>query len=504
MAVTVRPTPISAAPAERPGTTMGLGCIGLFLLPFAAVGVYNVGVGVLRLLEGHWRVGLTTLLFGTAFAGFAAAFGAVVLLGLRKHKELAALKEKHPEQPWLWRRDWAAGRIEDSHRYIGWVAWIFAIMWNVVSIPIGLAGVQQALRDGKPMLFLVLLFPATGVGLLVWAVRAALRRRRYGLSRLELTTIPGAIGRSLAGTVRLNGLVQPPQGFEATLSCVRRVTTRSGKNSSTSERILWQEEKRLEGGMSRDAAGMATRIPVAFRVPADALASDASDSRNQVVWRLTLSAEMPGVDYAAAFEVPVFRTPDSDLHPTPEEVSAASASLQAIAQYRQPPDSKIRVTTNRRGTEIYFRAARNPGAAVGATVFTVLWTGFLVGVTYAGAPLIFPIVFGLFELVIIIGTLQLWFGVSRVTADRGTLVVARGYFYPVRERSVSAADLTDVTASIGMQWGTRPYYDVVALRRDGKKLVTGRGIRDKQEAEWLAFTLRESLDLRAAPGGAAP
>jgi hypothetical protein len=497
VAVTVRPTPISIAPAERSGTTMGLGCIGLFLLPFAAVGVYNVGVGVLRLLEGHWRVGLTTLLFGTAFAGFAAAFGAVVLLGLRKHKELAALKEKHPEQPWLWRHDWAAGRIDDSHRYTGWVAWIFAIMWNVVSIPIGLAGVQQALRDGKPMLFLVLLFPAIGVGLLVWAVRAALRRRRYGLSRFELTTIPGAIGRSLAGTVRLNGLVQPPQGFEATLSCVRRVTTRSGKNSSTSESILWQEVKRVEGTTSRDAAGLATRIPIAFRIPADALACDASDPRNQVVWRLTLSAEVPGVDYASAFEVPVFRTPNSDLPPTPEEVRAASESAQAIAQYRQPPDSKIRVTTNRRGTEIYFPAARNPGAAIGATVFAALWTGVVVGLTYAGAPLAFPIVFGAFDLLIIMGTLQLWFGVSRVTAGGGTLVVAQGYFYPARERSVSAADLTDITIGIGMQWGTRPYYDVMGVRTGGKRLVTGRGIRDKQEAEWLAFTLKAALGLRA-------
>ncbi|HEX2250202.1 MAG TPA: hypothetical protein VHH32_07615 [Gemmatimonadales bacterium] len=503
MTVTVRPTPLSGPVSERSGTTMGLGCIGLFLLPFAAVGVYSVGTGVLRVIAGSWREGLTTMLFGTAFAGFAGAFGAVVLLGLKKHRELTALKEKHPEHPWLWRPDWAAGRIADNTRYTGWVAWIFAIMWNLISVPIAFAAMQEAIRESKPMLYLALLFPAIGAGLLVWAVRATLRYRRYGSSRFELTTKPGVIGRSLAGTVRLNGLVRPPDGFEVVLSCVRRITTRSGKNSSTTEHILWQEEKRVGGDMSRDAAGMATLIPIAFRIPADALPSEASDPRNQVVWRLTLSADVPGVDYGAAFEVPVFRTPDSDLPPTEEELRAASEAAHATAQYRQPLDSKITVTSNRRGTEIYFPAARNPGAAVAASVFTVLWTGVLLGLIYGGAPLVFPLVFGLFDLLLIMGTVQLWFGVSRVTADNGTLVVADGYFYPARERTVPIADVTDVTTRIGMQWGTRPYYDVVVSRKNGKPLITGRGIRDKQEANWLAFTLRAAVGLRAAPDGAA-
>ena len=42
---------------------------------------------------------------------------------------------------------------------------------------------------------------------------------------------------------------------------------------------------------------------------------------------------------------------------------------------RQPPDSRIQVTTNRRGTEILFPAARNPGAASGVTLFLAVWIG---------------------------------------------------------------------------------------------------------------------------------
>ena len=46
---------------------------------------------------------------------------------------------------------------------------------------------------------MVLLFPAVGIGLLGWALRATLRYRRYGISRLELTTLPAPVGHALDG-----------------------------------------------------------------------------------------------------------------------------------------------------------------------------------------------------------------------------------------------------------------------------------------------------------------
>ena len=44
-----------------------------------------------------------------------------------------------------------------------------------------------------------------------------------------------------------------------------------------------------------------------------------------------------------------------------------------------------------------------------------------------------------------------------------------------------------------MQAGTRPYYDLVVNTRDGEKLIVGRAVRDKREAEWLATTIRQAL-----------
>ena len=162
-------------------------------------------------------------------------------------------------------------------------AWVFTAFWNLISSPVGFLGVRAAIQEGKPAALLALLFPLVGIGLLIWAVRSTLRYRKYGVSRLELSTVPGVIGRTLTGMVRAPAKMQPDGGFQVTLSCVRRVTTRSGKNTSTSESILWQEERLVPGEPSRTAAAMETHIPVAFRLPADAAACDDTDSNNRVL-----------------------------------------------------------------------------------------------------------------------------------------------------------------------------------------------------------------------------
>ncbi|HEY5940145.1 MAG TPA: hypothetical protein VIT87_04945, partial [Gemmatimonadales bacterium] len=397
-----------------------------------------------------------------------------------------------PDRPWLWRPDWASGRIIDSSRVTMFTAWLFAAFWNLVSFPTGFLGVRAAIQEGKPAALLALLFPLVGIGLVVWAVRATLRYRKYGVSRLELSTIPGVVGRTLTGMVRAPASLQPEEGFQVILSCVRRVTTRSGKNSSTSESILWQDERLVRGEPSRTAAAMETHIPVAFRLPADATPCDETDSNNRVLWRLRLSAIVPGVDYEAQFEVPVFRTSASEQPLSAEEERITQDPL-AGSNYEQPADSRIVVTSNRRGTEVLFPAARNPGAATSLTFFLLLWLGCIALQLYFRAPLVFPIVTGLFGLLIFMGVLDLWLTVSRVTVDAGTLTWASGYLVPGRERTLHASEISDVVASTGMQAGTTVYHDVTVVRKNGKKIKLGSSLRNRREAEWLAGRIRKAL-----------
>jgi hypothetical protein len=472
-------------------TMWELGCLMLFLMPFAGVGVVTAGLAVQRAAAGNWREALFYSVFALTFGGVGLGGIAAALAGSRKVKDQEALESKYPDQPWLWRQDWASGRIGDANRSTVLTAWIFAAFWNLVSFPGAFFGVYGALKEGNHVGLFALLFPLVGIGLLVWAARATIRYRKYGASHLQLATIPAAVGRTLVGIVSVPGSLRPP-GFLATLSCIRRVTTGSGKNRSSSENILWEEERSVQSVARREPAGMVTNVPVAFRIPADASVTDSSTPSNCVLWRLRLSAEVPGVDYDSVFEVPVFRTAASDQPLTAEEEQLTPDPIEE-GTYQQPPDSRIVVTTNRRGTEISFPAARNVGAAVGLTIFTLLWIGAIAFQIYLKVPALFPIAFGLFGILLVMGMLDIWLGVSRVTVDAGRVTLATGYLYPSKERTLSVSEIADVLALIGMKSGATPYYDVVIVRKNGKKLRAGRGVRDKREAEWLAATIRDAV-----------
>ena len=475
---------------SRQNVNLGVGCITLFLLPFAAVGAVTAVMAVQRAAARNPSEALFFTLFAVTFGGVGFGGIAAVLAGRRKLKEQAALEASHPESPWLWRADWASGRIVDSGRATMFTVWVFAALWNLISFPSAFLGVRAAIQEGKPAALLALLFPLVGIGLLIWAVRLTLRYRKYGVSRLELSTIPGVIGRTLTGMVRAPARVQPADGFQVTLICVRRV--RKGGGDETSESILWQEEGRVMGEPSRTAAAMETHIPVAFRLPADGQPCDDTDSNNRVQWRLRLLATVPGVDYESHFEVPVFRTAASDQPLSAEEERITRDPL-AGAGYQQPADSRIVVTSNRRGTEVLFPAARNPGAATSLSFFLLLWLGCIALQVYFHAPIVFPIVTGLFGLLILIGVLDLWLEVSQVTVDAGTLTWASGYLFPGRERTLHGSEIADVIASMGMQAGTTVYYDVTLVQKNGKKIKLGRSLRDKREADWLAATIKKAL-----------
>ena len=178
--------------------TGAVGCIALFLLPFAGVGVFAAVQAVRMAMLGDWGQAAFFGLFAITFGGVGVGGLVALARGRRRLADAEAAKARHPEEPWLWRADWAAGRIEDSNRTAARFAWVFAAFWNLVSLPAGYFGVRAAVEQGNRAGLVALLFPVAGVGLLIWATRISARLRRFGVSRLELETRPAAVGRSLS------------------------------------------------------------------------------------------------------------------------------------------------------------------------------------------------------------------------------------------------------------------------------------------------------------------
>lgn len=469
----------------------------LFGLPFLGFGLGAILVALRGMVEPgpKGQNPLVLGLFGLVFGGVGLGIMLFAVYGWKNAGRAREIQARHPDQPWLWREDWAAARVKSSTRATMISAWVFTLLWNLVSAPLVFVVPREVMDKGNNLALLGLFFPVAGVGMLVWAVRSTLLWRRYGTSVFEISRVPGVIGGRLEGV--LHAPFQPgvAQELRLILTCVNEIHSGSGRNRSTWEKILWQEESAVPGA-SAGFGPQGAAIPVSFTIPFDCRDSDASNPGSTIRWLLRAEARVPGVDYQASFEVPVFRTPESS-----DTIAAASqpeTGFGAGAGFSESSLSPgIRVgPAPEGGSEFTFGPARNKMAAFSLTAFTLVWTGSILAQIRLHAPLIFPIVTGLFGVILALACLDLWFGMSRMVVADGQIRLRSSLLGLGSARVISCADVNDIRLEIGMQSGGAtgtPYYDLRIHLTSGRKLYAARHLRSKREAEWLAGRMKAAI-----------
>jgi hypothetical protein len=283
------------------------GCLAAVGVPFLLVGLYAAATAVSRARLGPRAQAMLPGVFALFFGVLGLQLLVMGVWGFRATKALSARQAAAPGQPWLWRDDWASRRIRASRpRSLGKL-WVFAVVWNVLTAPVYPFAVRSFQKGGDWSQLLVLAFPLFGLWQLGSVVRTTLSATRFGTSILELDAVPGPIGGDVAGTIRVSRMLAPGQTVRVWLTCVRRTSrtaTRGGQ--AIGERMIWQGNPTdvMAGGQAGDV-----RIPFVLTIPADAQPTDDRDPANRVVWRVNARAEVPGLDYAATFDVPVFHSP---------------------------------------------------------------------------------------------------------------------------------------------------------------------------------------------------
>ncbi len=290
--------------ASRASSAMPIGCAIPFGLPFLAVGVFATRMGVRALVarvdrdEPTWILGAMGILFGAAGLWIISRGVANVIAQATLRRRMA----RWPQEPWRWDHSWdptaavTGGFGEQVQGAVGvlffglflapfnWLAWREFGIWVVV---VGL--------------FDLILLAIVGV-----LVYGFLRFARYGKSRLRFATFPFFLGGSFEASLERAARLRSCRSVKVRLQCVEEMREPNGDSTKTVAYSIYADERTLdpEAGGSADPSEMR----IAFPLPKGEAFDTALQQRPPRYWELVVTAETPGVDYAATFLVPIYRS----------------------------------------------------------------------------------------------------------------------------------------------------------------------------------------------------
>jgi hypothetical protein len=259
---------------------------------------------------------------------------------------------------------------------------------------------------------------------------------------------------------------------------------------------VWQAEQFITQELSQSDPEQSA-IPVLFQIPYECRPTDETESYNQIIWRLGVSAKTPGLDYKTSFEVPVFKTPESNPN------FVVDHSL--IAQYASPetPDRVFNEagliktdSPSGEGFRLVFPMARAPGMGIIVTLATILFGGVPILMYCLPVPLLiallFGVAFGIGGLLFLMGSLDMWFFRSAVDVSPAGLTVVGGLCGFGREKRIDAANIEKIEPVSRMSSGAKTWYDLQVVCGT-KKITIGKRILGKGSADSVIRQIEQAM-----------
>ncbi|MFW6039903.1 MAG: hypothetical protein ACOC9N_02370 [Gemmatimonadota bacterium] len=232
-------------------------------------------------------------------------------------EEVRAAKEDWLRERWANRPDWVAGRIDSEDERGAGVLHLAVVLWSAFAL--GAAGMALFMDDATTVRNVAVGAALVAGGFVVRAVRRRMRLAKFGGGHLVLAHSPAYLGGVLDGEVESGVPVgdAPADGFRVRLRCVHRweetsrAGSRDGRRTYRRRDVLWEDVRHTRGRAivdDREHGDPDARlaIPLNFRLPADRPATTLGGSGEGIAWEVEITAAMPGLDYRAVFEVPVF------------------------------------------------------------------------------------------------------------------------------------------------------------------------------------------------------
>jgi hypothetical protein len=491
---------------------LGVTILSIFGLPFLGMGLFaaysflsNANQPLLM------RVG------GAVFASVFAVLGGGIIVasfyGYSLQKKQADMETAHPDSPWLWRDDWAAGRVESKNKASvrGW--WIGAALCNMLSLPMFIMTIGQAIQTQDPTYLIPMLFGLAGLLVLFGAIRATLRLKRFGKTYFEMSSLPFVPGGRIAGSIHMQMPIEAAHVIDLNLTCYRKVEIGGGQNRSTQQVSLWEASKNVAAG-ALARGPLDTTVPVEFHLPADAFQTDHQNQTDQVFWSLKASADVPGVDYADEFEVPVFRTSAAsqtafagagDLDSggqKPVFSSSGFAPPELSDDVPEPAHHKVVVTDSAAGLKFHFRAARNFGRTLLVVVLAAAVSALFYKVlnTHPRPPAFAFGVVGLLDFFLILAVVHTALMGTRITVGNGTISWRQSVLGIGGSHQIQISDVDSIVPTTSLQQASSSGSTLYSIRlksKGGKDSTLVDDIESREEARWIVAKISERAGLHA-------
>ncbi len=424
-------------------------------------------------------------------------------------------EDKVTDAEWQARKGWEKPTVRSDVGKGVWFFWLFAIIWNAVSTPL-LFVVPEEFQRGNHVALIGLMFPLVGLFLLYKAITATLEYLHFGRVVFSMDPWPGSIGGHVGGHVRVKKLdyrrASEAQELSVKLECVYSYVSGSGKNRSRRESIKWAEqgEPRIEN--SSEGVNLSFR----FDVPEGLPQADVEQSGAYHFWRLSIAAEIPGIDLNRSYNIPVFATAESARNVS-HDISA-----QVEAERKQDSDTvRLAIASGKFDIEGLSRALRfrNEGNRIQLrfpmfrnkflTVIAAIFAGGFGFASYSMADMasgggffgIFIAIFGLpFFLVALLATIAviyLPFNNLKVEIESGEVsVLRRLLFIPVFWRQLRRDEISHLgikrSGSTGQGVDKIEHFKIRAEDKQGSKVTLAEDI----DGEDVALHLRDYLAQR--------
>lgn len=442
--------------------------------------------------ELRWEMLAFLSVFGTIFGTVGMGLFSAAVMSIPGSRREAELRERHLNEPWLHKPEWAEGYVQADTSWRGWLTPL-SMYWMAVTLPGGL-GAFNDLTNGNGWGLFGLIMPGLSLLMVRGAYKARRRRRVYGESRVALDRFPAITGGVMTGNLLIEHDVDPLAVWQFNLTCVK--TIGSGEDQET-DTICELAHSTSETERSEDWGRSA--VPFEFTIPFSARQTE-TDGNVQVEWKLEVHSERTATAFKEEFAIPVFRTEESSDDFKDEQQLARQRShdekrlddlqpdgplMQARLKVREQPDGTMTIIAP---------AARYKGLLLSFGIFILVWDSACAGMWCADdIPIAFPIIFSLLGALVTWAWLDLLLRSSHLEIEHDAITFRSGWPGLGRTHRVPLDEIQDVNVTSNMSVNQTQFPNVTVELKSGKKLTIISQIRGRPAAERVMERILEAL-----------